>query len=248
MTTKVDGIGRQRSAPDTTEPDAVDNQHSARKPGRGRINSYYQILRDRICFFDYPPGMVIREAQLAEEFGVSRTPIRQILQRLEVERLVDIRDGVGTIVTGVEFDSLGDVYDLRLRLTEMIADLSPRPIGADAHRRIESLIERAARVCHGGDLREFWLIESERHRLLNDLIGNEVLREMHDRLYTQTSRVWYGIVEGMWPEAIGALIAELEELRRALVAGDIRAVAYTSRNFIAYSMVRFARHFKQSQD
>ena len=79
---------------------ATDNGSAApdgavRKGGRTRISSIYQSLRDRISFFDYPPQMVLKEASLAQEFGVSRTPIRQILQMLESERLVEIRDGVG---------------------------------------------------------------------------------------------------------------------------------------------------------
>ena len=61
-------------------------------------------------------------AQPEEEFEVSRTPIRQALQRLEFQRLVDIRDGIGTIVTGVDFHALRNVYELRLRITGLIGD------------------------------------------------------------------------------------------------------------------------------
>ena len=203
----------------------------------------YQCLRDRICFFEYPPNTVLREAALAQEFGVSRTPIRQILQMLESERLVEIKDGVGTIVTGVDFRRLRDVYDLRLRITELMGDFISKPRAKEAALEIEGLIERAERLRREPDLRAFWVVESDRHRLINSLIANEPLREIHDSLYMQTSRVWYDIVESVWPDALEALSAELQELRRALNVGDLPSIGFASRNYIAYAMARLSRHF-----
>jgi DNA-binding GntR family transcriptional regulator len=218
----------------------------ARKGGRSRINAIYQSLRDRICFFEYPPGTLLKEIGLAEEFGVSRTPIRQILQRLEAERLVEIRDGVGTIVTGVDFKRLRDVYELRLRISEMIGDFFRKAALPQALEDIGDLITRARQLRDNPDIRTFWSVENDRHRLLNALISNEPLREMHDTLYMQTARVWYDIVEAVWPEALDALDAELEEIQRALTLGDARAVGYAARNYIAYSMTRLSRHFGPS--
>jgi len=214
-----------------------------RKGGRARLAGIHRILKDRICFFDYPPGTLLREAKLAQEFGVSRTPIRQALQQLEFERLVDVRDGVGTIVTGVEFASLRGVYQLRLWITEIIGDSSPSGPPAEALATVDELIWRASTQRVLPDVREFWRIESDRHRMINGMIGNEALKELHDRLFTQTVRVWYGIVETIWDEAMDALTDELEELRRAIVAGDMRAVGLVSRNYVSYSIARIERYF-----
>ncbi|QPM91802.1 GntR family transcriptional regulator [Pseudooceanicola algae] len=57
------------------------------------------VLRERICLFAGPGDMLLHEGQLAAEFGVSRTPIRQVLQMLAYESLVETRSGVGTIVS-----------------------------------------------------------------------------------------------------------------------------------------------------
>jgi DNA-binding GntR family transcriptional regulator len=216
-----------------------------RKGGRVRTAAIHRALRDRICFFDYPPGAILREVRLAEEFGVSRTPIRQALQRLELEGLVDVRDGIGTIVTGVEFAALRSVYALRLRLTELIGDFSTAEVPEAAVAEADRLIERAKRQLVDPDVREFWRIETDRHRMINALIANDALREIHDRFYIQTARVWYGIVETLWAEAIEALTSELVELRRAIVAGDVRAIALVSRNYVSYSVARFERHFAE---
>ena len=229
------------------------NSHSphsvapGRKGGRARLAGIHRVLKDRICFFDYPPGTLLRESRLAEEFGVSRTPIRQALQQLEFERLVDVRDGVGTIVTGVEFASLRSVYELRLSITELIGQASRSAVPPEALAIVEELIERASRQRVRPDVREFWRIESDRHRMINAMIGSEALKELHDRLFTQTVRVWYGIVETIWSEAMEALTKELEELRRAILAGDMRAVGLVSRNYVSYSIARFERYFARQE-
>ena len=217
-----------------------------RKGGRPRVDAIHRTLRDRICFFDAPPGTLLREVKLAGEFGVSRTPIRQALQRLEVERLVDVRDGVGTIVTPAKFEDLREVYDLRMRITEMIEDFALKNIPSGTLAEIDRLIARTEQLREPSDVRLFWRVESDRHRLINGLIANNVLRELHDRLFTQTARVWYGIVETIWDEAIEALTDELVELRRAIVAGDIKAVGLVSRNYVSYSIARFVRYFGSS--
>jgi DNA-binding GntR family transcriptional regulator len=203
----------------------------------------YQTIRDRICFFDYPPATLLKESELAVEFGVSRTPIRQILQRLEAERLVEVRDGVGTIVTGLDFRRLKDVYELRLRISEIVSDFIDRPTIPEAVEHASALLARAQALGETRDIRRFWDVENERHRLLNALINNEPLRELHDNLYMQTARVWFDIVDSVWPEALESLCAELAELHRALLLGDVRAIAWTSRNYIAYSMTRLSKHF-----
>lgn len=219
---------------------------AGRKGGRSRINMIYQSIRDRICFFEYPPATVLKEIALAEEFGVSRTPIRQILQRLEAERLVEIRDGVGTIVTGVDFKRLREVYELRLRITDIIPEFIQKAAVPKAAEDMQTLILRCKQLQETPDIRTFWTIENDRHRVLNRLICNEPLRELHDSLYMQTARVWYDIVESVWLEALDSLNSELRELLRAMTLGDMRAIASTSRNNIVYSMAQLSRHFDPS--
>ncbi len=65
----------------------------------------YSEVRDRICLLAYPPGTVLREGELALEFGVSRTPIREVLHRLSFDGLVAAKNGVGSIVTSLDYIS-----------------------------------------------------------------------------------------------------------------------------------------------
>src|SRR5262249_22953914 len=152
---------------------------------RGQSVDIYRVLRDRICLLRYPPGTLLVETELAREFEVSRTPIRQALQRLEYEGLVDTRNGVGTSVTGVDFRAVRDIYAFRLRLSELIGDFGSFADAPRALERVAALLPRAAALRQSRDFEEFWVINHELHFSINGLIANAALREVHDRLYFQ---------------------------------------------------------------
>ncbi|MCR9121014.1 MAG: GntR family transcriptional regulator [Phyllobacteriaceae bacterium] len=219
-----------------TELTHTKRQRSVRKQGGSLSKSIYEEIRERICLLRYPPGDVLREAELAEEFGVSRTPIRQVFQKLEIDGLVETRNGVGTIVTGFDFVQMKDVYELRLKLAELIAQLSPKPC-SDFHRSgMEQLLNRAAQLKGSRDTGEFWRINHERQKIIASLIGNTALRDMYDQFYYQTGRVWFQMVDVMWDDQVEALCAELRDLIRAMELGDTQAVAYVERNHLSFYM------------
>ena len=81
-----------------------------------------QELRFRICTTHPDTPMMLHEGKLAQEFGVSRTPIRQVLQRLSFEHLLETRSGVGTVVSTLDpaqrdlhFSMLSDMLRLCTR-------------------------------------------------------------------------------------------------------------------------------------
>ena len=99
-------------------------------PARHGDNSMrvYDVLRQRIATRQYAPGSRLTEAEIAQEFEISRTPVRQALHRLAVEGLVEVKNGVGIRVTEVDDKELMDIYELRMSLAALIGKLSPRPL------------------------------------------------------------------------------------------------------------------------
>ena len=212
------------------------------RPRGGRLASaIYEEVRNRICLLTYPPGHLIRENELAQEFGISRTPVRQVLQRLEYEGFVETWNGVGTTVTGVNFAAFRDVYDLRLKLAELIGELSPIAPNDNHRLAMKALLDRARKLREHRNTEEFWRINHERQGLISSLIGNTALRELYDSYYYRTSRVWYAVVEEMWEEQIDELCVELVDLIRAISSGDPKTVAYVERNHLSYYLGMISR-------
>ncbi len=201
-------------------------------------DAVFRILRDRICLLDYPPGTLLREAELAAEFGVSRTPIRAVLQRLAQVGLIESRDGVGTIVTDLTFEEIRDTYRMRLKIAELIGQMDPRPFTPEQGRAADALRQRAAALTESFDIAAYWRINHDLHFLISDVIGNAALRQIWDHLYFQAARMWYRHARGDPAGVTVSLVAELDEVERAIAENDAVALGYVQRNAIAYGLSR----------
>ncbi len=203
----------------------------------------FDTLRNRICLLDYPPGTRLREADLAREFGVSRTPIRSVFQRLAQDGLIEPRDGVGTIVTAPNFSDIHDIYLMRLKVAELIGEMNPRCIEIGHIQTMDTLIYRTEAIVRGFDIQEYWRINHDKHFLIAGLIGNKALREAWDRLYFQAARMWYSLARRVTHGIADDLMAELTETRRALARNDAMAVSLVQRNHIGYGLKRLEAEY-----
>ncbi|MEY8838232.1 GntR family transcriptional regulator, partial [Cribrihabitans sp. XS_ASV171] len=85
----------------------------------------YGLILEAIDIGIYKPGDRLVESELAERFGVSRTPIREALQRLETQRLLE-RDGRSLIVASLDHNQMAELYVVRRELEGLAARLAAR--------------------------------------------------------------------------------------------------------------------------
>lgn len=218
---------------------AMRRRSTGAERARDRSERMYLELRERICLLLYPPGQVLGEQALAEEFGVSRTPIRKVLGRLEGEGLVESRHGVGTVVTVIDPVELAQVYALRMRLAELMGELDPRRPSAEEFDRLRALLHRCDQLRALPDGPEFCRVNMAFNEALIALIGNSALREVTERLYYRTSRFFLHALPAMdFAQEIEIFRQEMIEIIAALERGDFRGAAFHRRNHIAHSLHR----------
>lgn len=211
---------------------------------RERFERIYRTLRKRICLLDYPPGERLREEDLAEEFGVSRTPVRRVLVRLEAEGLLRSMHGVGTIVTDIDVEELAQVYQLRVELAEMIGKLSPVAPDAERIAAFRAILTRCDDLVANPGPLEFARINTDFFHLLNSLTANEPLREINERLYYQTTRIWLKTAsklsqyKAMLHREIVIFQREVADVVEAIEVGDLAAVGHIRRSHISMSFIR----------
>ena len=95
------------------------------EPTKPPIKDAYELILDAIDVGLYRPGERLVESELAERFGVSRTPIREALQRLETQGLLT-RDGRSLIVASLDHNQLAELYVVRTELEGLAARLAAR--------------------------------------------------------------------------------------------------------------------------
>lgn len=207
------------------------------------FDSLYKQIRTRIYLTEYPPGETLREEELANEFDVSRTPIRRVLQRLEFEGLVVSKRGIGTLVTTIDVKELKEVYALRLRLAKLVGELSYPRITEENILALERLLEKTNQMREDYDPKKLALLYLEFHEEMLALITNKPLREIYDRLFHQTARVWLQILPELeWEKEVEAMYEEILDVRKALQADDIRTMANTRHNHLAMVLHRINRY------
>ncbi|MGC9418208.1 MAG: GntR family transcriptional regulator [Rhodovulum sp.] len=99
----------------------------------------YELILEAIDVGVYTPGDRLVESELAERFGVSRTPIREALQRLETQSLLT-RDGRSLIVASLTHDQMAELYVVRAELEGLAARLAARHATAEEVRVLRAMV------------------------------------------------------------------------------------------------------------
>ena len=225
----------------TTVPDAPARRESANE----RHLRIYRTIRERISLLYYPPHTVIGETELASEFEVSRTPIRRVLQRLNFEGLVEIRNGVGSVVTDIDIKTMKEVYDLRMYLTELISELSPVEITDQHIEAMEELLGRTKSMYDARSSVGYGRLCNDLHEVLISLIGSVPLREITDNLYYRSARIWITFLPNLeWNEIISEQELETSEMLAAMKRDDLRGVVQVRRFYLHCTLTKISDYLK----
>lgn len=135
------------------------------------------------------PGERLREIPLSKHFGVSTTPVREALRRLESDGLVQVHPRRGAVVTALQDGVVADLYDLRLVLeaeaVRLVATQAELELG-----RVYTLLGELEGLVDEGDA-AFAEVDVRFHRAINDLCGNRELAAEAERVHRriQAARV-----------------------------------------------------------
>lgn len=177
-------------------------------------------LRKLVLSGEYPPGAPLPELFLAEEFEVSRTPVREALKQLENEGLVEIRPKVGTFVRIPTRREIAELFQLKESLEGLAASLLARrgPVPQlDTLRRNVEASETAERT---GDSARYAELVHEFHWTIVEGADNSKLSEHYGRLMNQLAyqRIVLETVER--PTRLRASVGEHRAILEAIVEKD----------------------------
>jgi DNA-binding GntR family transcriptional regulator len=218
----------------------------------------YTEIKNRILFFEYEPGEMLNEKAMAAEFGVSRTPVREALLRLEWEKLLTIIPRAGIMVSKVEFHQLREVFQTRTPLEGLMGRLAALQMTDEHLFRMREIKNECEKILTSQDKRSLVEVDMKFREVIHDSANNESLREVSDYLYYQTQRLWFLIFDktdfdSLVREEIEYMGNSLEvfaqrdpdkaeEFRRGVVYTDLNRV----RNIFEYSPQELSRNSKYS--
>jgi DNA-binding GntR family transcriptional regulator len=196
----------------------------------------YELVRSRILQLEYAPGSVLNQALLAQELGISTTPLREALRRLESDELVELRTHSDARVTPLTAEGARDILELRYAL-------DPVAVALAAERRTKADIARLREAQDG-------ISALPDKPTITQLVRH---RRFHQALYTASHNdALISTLDGLWDKAdryrlIGLQVKreqperderthEHQMLLDSVIAGDADAAAAAMREHIGGSL------------
>ncbi|MFF0012733.1 GntR family transcriptional regulator [Streptomyces sp. NPDC005374] len=170
----------------------------------------------------YEGGTLLTEGELAVAVGVSRTPVREALLRLEVEGLIKLYPKKGALVLPVSAQEIADVVETR-QLVEEHAARKAVPASPRLIARLEELLAQQKEQAAAGDLAGAAVTDRCFHAEIVRSGGNEILNRLYDQLRDRQLRMGVAVMHAH-PDRITKTLAEHEQILHALRSGDAEAV------------------------
>ena len=153
----------------------------------------YDQLKKLIQEGDYPPGTFLSERRLARGLGMSKTPIRAALTRLDIEGFVAVSPQQGIVVREPSLREIVDMFDIRAALESFVVRSIAGKLSAPQAARLRKNLREQAGRARAGDGPGLTRLDADFHLLLCEFLDNqEIARVMHrlrDKLHRVILRV-----------------------------------------------------------
>ncbi len=180
----------------------------------------FKTLRERIITGELKPGDRLMEVKLANEMGVSRTPVREAIRKLTLEGLVILNDRRGAVVAGINEKDLMEILEIRKALEQLSVKLAcDNGTAADAAelRRINQEIKDAV---DAEEVKEITELDVAFHDKINNMGGNDHLVKMLHQLKAHLYRYRLEFIKDMKNRM--AIVNEHEKIIEAIEEKNTR--------------------------
>jgi DNA-binding GntR family transcriptional regulator len=235
--------GRERAVADSSTR-AVEQGATldAPVPSSERV---YQALKHRILAGMLEPGSRMVELQLATEFAVSRTPVREALKRLTAEGLIRVDPVRGIVVSDVDARELEEIFVVREVLDGLAARLAAGRVSSSDLTKMHLLMDMMRDAVRTGQWEAMVQANIKFHDVLHQAAGNERLRHLTRNLLDFVRR--FSTEAFASQERAAQVLAEHEEIIRAMETRDADLAERVARRHVESARMYIAgRYLSQS--
>jgi DNA-binding GntR family transcriptional regulator len=200
----------------------------------------YQRLRDAILSNQLPPGTPLSVPEFARRFQVSRSPVREAVQRLVFEGLAINVAHKGAEVAGVQLEDLQQLYMVREMLEGLAARLATERIDGSGLDTLRRILDSHEGVVSSADEKSHIELDMAYHRAIREASGNDYLNLTLNRVQGKSHLALFHLWRG--PDGRRLALEEHKKIFAAMVAGDPTGAERAARAHIAHLRIRLAQH------
>ncbi|MCD7873744.1 MAG: GntR family transcriptional regulator [Acidaminococcaceae bacterium] len=184
-------------------------------------------IRQAIIDGTFSPGERLMEIQLANEIGVSRTPVREAIRKLELEGFVVMIPRRGTYVADISIKDINEVYEIRTSLDVLAARLAAERINDDELETLQRLLVEIGQHIEENNMEKIVEVDIAFHDVLYQASRNERLRNIINNLREQIT-----VIRGcsmMYPGRLAYTMEEHRALVDSIAARDVERAQNAAR-------------------
>ncbi len=178
----------------------------------------YECLKNSIIYTELKPGTLLNERELAIKFGISRTPLREILQRLNYQHLIKIKPRSGIFVAPIDYFNLKSTFEIRAPVEAKAASLAARRASAGDIESLEKIVNLSYEAQKADDIKRLIQLDQFFHEMLGDISKNPVLRRIIEDLHNVCLRFWYLSIDSI--NQVYQSVEDLDCIVAAIQKGD----------------------------
>jgi DNA-binding GntR family transcriptional regulator len=186
--------------------------------GMTLAESLRQKLEGAIAAGHLAPGSRLDEQEIAQRFGVSRTPVREAFRLMAANNLVELRGRQGATVRSIKAQALIEMFQVMAELEGLCARLAARRVSQTWGDEISNIHQRLVTASESGDIDEFYDINQEFHEAIYEASRNAFLADQTRRLRNQVAAYRRRVTH--MPNRIADTIREHEAIMQAILAHD----------------------------
>ena len=157
-------------------------------------NRVYEQLKQDILFLKLKPGQALGEVEIAQQFGVSRTPVRDAFKKLESEGLIEVKSHIGTYVTLIDLNQISDAIFIRENIEKAVINELANNKKIALNMRINYLLSAQKKIVDSDISDEelavkFMELDNEFHRTLFEVANRETVWEYINKLQIHYNRL-----------------------------------------------------------
>ena len=181
----------------------------------------YEELKMQILTGKIVPGTRMMEVDLAEDMGVSRTPIREAIRKLEKEGLVTIEPRRGAYASQISIKDMVDILEVRQNMEGLAAYFAAQRMSRDVQEELLQVAEGYNDAVVAGDMAEMIKYDTRFHRIIVEASNNKVLLQMIEQLQELVLRFRYLYYSDF--KRAEDMPSEHKIIYDAIIAGDAEA-------------------------
>lgn len=205
----------------------------------------FNTLRQAILKGELEPGERLMEIQLADRLGVSRTPIREAIRKLELEGLVLMIPRKGAEVAKISEKSLRDVLEVRRSLEELAIELAIQRMTDEDMQELSQAQEDFRQAVQTGDAMTIAETDEHYHDIIYNGTGNSRLVQMLNNLREQMYRYRLEYIKDADKRQI--LVVEHDQILKAIQGHHVAEAKTAIREHIDNQEITVSRNIKEQQ-